>query len=67
MPSIAKRRMLRKRYKSFFELFPIDKLTQTTRTFSGETIEVVKKTRVELERRKIVDCVFDSYSKNESH
>ena len=55
MPSIAKKRPLRKKYrKHFFSSFQKTKTTQTSRPVFAEGIEKVKKTKFELELIKIV-------------
>ena len=57
MPSIAKKRLLRKRYKKhLFSSFQKTKSTQTGGSVFAERIEKVKKTKFELDLIKIVDC-----------
>ena len=57
MPSIAKERLLRKRYKKhLFSSFQKTKTTQTSGSVFAERIEKVKKTKFEFELIKIVDC-----------
>ena len=57
MPSIAKKRLLRKKYrKHLFSSFQKTKSTQTSGSVFAERIEKVKKTKFELELLKIVDC-----------
>ena len=59
MPSIAKKRLLRKRYKKhLFSSFQKAKTTQTSGSVFAERIEKVKTTKCELELIKIVDCFF---------
>ena len=58
MPSIAKKRLLRKKYKKhLLSSFQKIKPTQTT----GSVFEQVKKTKIELELIKIVDCFLDGH------
>ena len=62
MPSSAKKRLLRKKYKKhLFSSFQKTKTTQTSGSVFAERIEKVKKTRLELELIKIVDCFFDGH------
>ena len=50
MPSIAKKRLLGKKFKRrFFNFFKKTKLTQTSGSVFAEGIEKVKKTKFELE------------------
>ena len=57
MPSIAKKRLLRKKYKKhLFSSFQKTKTTQTSGSVFAERIEKVKKTKFELDLIKIVDC-----------
>ena len=59
MPSIAKKRLLRKKYKKhLFSSFQKAKSTQTGGSVFAERIEKVKKTKFELDLMKIVDCFF---------
>ena len=68
MPSIAKKRLLRKKFKqNFMSALQKNKSTQTSGPVFAETIEKVKKTKSELELIKIVDCFLDgdgSYDSN---
>ena len=62
MPSIAKKRLLRKKYKKpLFSSFQKTKSTQTSGSVFAERIEEVKKTKFELELIKIVDCFLDGH------
>ena len=62
MPSIAKKRLLRKRYKKhLFIYFQKTQSTQTGGSVFAERIEKVKKTNFELGSIKIVDCFIDGY------
>ena len=62
MPSIAKKRLLRKKYKKhLFSSFQKTKTTQTRGSVFAERIEKVKKTKFELELIKIVDCFLDGH------
>ena len=68
MPSIAKKRLLRKKYKKcMFSSFQKTKSTQTNGSVFADRIEQVKKTKFELELIKIVDGFLDchgNYTKN---
>ena len=62
MPSIAKKRLLRKKYKKhLFSSFQKTKTTQISASVFAERIEKVKKTKFELELINIVDCFFDGH------
>ena len=62
MPSIAKKRLLRKKYKKhFLSSFQNTKSTQTSGSVFANRIEQVKKTKFELELIKIVDCFLDGH------
>ena len=62
MPSIAKKRLLRKKYKKhLFSSFQKTEATQTSGSVFAERIEKVKKTKFELELIKIVDCFLDGH------
>ena len=68
MPSIAKKRLLRKKFKRhFFSSFRKTKTTQTSGSVFAERIENVKKTKFELNLIKIVDCFLDSHGNYDSH
>ena len=68
MPSIAKKRLLRKKYKKhLFSSFQKTKTTQTSGSVFAERIEIVKKTKFELDLIKIVDCFLDGHSKYDSN
>ena len=57
MPSIAKKRILRKKYeKHLFSSFQTTNLTQTGGSVFAERIEKVEKTKIELDLIKIVVC-----------
>ena len=57
MSSIAKKRLLRKKFKQLFmSALEKNKSTQTSGSVFAERIENVKKTKVELELIKSVDC-----------
>ena len=67
MPSIAKKRLLRKKYKK--HLFSSSQKTKTTHTSGSvfaERIEKVKKTKFELDLIKIVDCFLDGHGNYDS-
>ena len=68
MPSIAKKRLLRKKYKKhLFSFFQRTKTTQTSGSVIAERIEKVKKTKIELELIKIVDCFLDGHGNFDSN
>ena len=60
MPSIAKKRLLRKKYQRLL-LSSLQKTisTQTSGSVFADRIEQVKKTKFEVELIKIVDCFID--------
>ena len=59
MPSIAKKKLLRKKYKKhLFSSFQKTKSTQTGGSVFAERIEKVKKTKFGFYLIKIVDCFF---------
>ena len=60
MPSIAKKRLLRKKFKKhLLTSFQKTKSTQTSGSVFADRIEEVKKTKNELELIKIADCFLD--------
>ena len=62
MPSIAKKRLLRKKYiKHLLSSFQKTKSTQTSGSVFAERIEKVKKTKFELQLVKIADCFLDGH------
>ena len=68
MPSIAKKRLLRKKYKKhLFSSFQKTKATQTSGSVFAERIEKVKKTIFELDLIKIVDCFLDGHGNYDSN
>ena len=68
MPSIAKKRLLRKKYKKhLFSSFQKTKATETIGSVFAERIEKVKKTKFELELIKIVDCFLDDHGNFDSN
>ena len=68
MPSIAKKRLLRKKYKKhLFSSFQKTKTTQTSRSVFAERIEKVKKTKFELDLIKIIDCFLDGHGNYDSN
>ena len=68
MPSIAKKRLLRKKYKRHL-LSSLQKTisTQTSGSVFADMIEQVKKTKFEVELIKIVDCFLDGYGNYDSN
>ena len=68
MKSIAKKRLLRKKFKKqLFSSFQKTKTTQTSGSVFAEKIEKVKKTEFELELIKIEDCFPDGHGKYDSN
>ena len=64
MPSIAKKRLLRKKYRNhLLSSFQKTKSSQTSGSVFAERIERVEKTNYELELIKIVNCFLDDYGK----
>ena len=62
MPSSAKTRLLRKKYKkNLFSSFQKTISTQTVGSVFAERIEKVKKNKFELALIKIVDCFLDGH------
>ena len=62
MPRIAKKRLLQEKYKKdLFSSFQKTKTTQTSGSLFAEKIEIVRKTKFELELIKIVDCFLDGH------
>ena len=62
MPSIAKKRLLRKKFEQLFmRALQKNKSTHTSGSVFAERIENVKKTKFELELIKIVDCFLDGH------
>ena len=60
MPSIAKKRLLRFKYKKhLWSSFQKTKSMQTSGSVFADRIDQVKKTKIELELTKIVDCFPD--------
>ena len=68
MPSIAKKRLLRKKFKQhLMSALQKNKSTQTSGSVFAERIEKVKKTKFELELMKIVDCFLDGHGNYDSN
>ena len=68
MPSIAKKKLWRKKYKKhLFSSFQKTKTTQTSDSVFAERIEKVKKTKFELELIKTVDCFLDGHGNFDSN
>ena len=62
MPSIAKKRLLRKKFKKHLLCsFQKTKSTQSSGSVFADKIEQVKKTKFEEELIKIVDCFLDGH------
>ena len=68
MPSIAKKRLLRKKFKKhLFSSFQKTKTTQTSGSVFAERIEKVKMTKFELDLIKTVDCFLDGHGNYDSN
>ena len=68
IPSIAKKRLLWKKYKKLlFSSFRKTKTTQTSGSVFAERIEKVKETKFELEQIEIVDCFLDGHGNYDSN
>ena len=68
MLSIAKKRLLREKYKKhLFSSFQKTKSTQTGGSVFAERIEKVKKTKFQLDLIKIVDCFLDGHGNYDSN
>ena len=68
MPSIAKKRLLRKKYKKhLFSSFEKTKRTETSGSVFAERIEKVKKTKFDFELIKIVDGFLDGHGNFDSN
>ena len=68
MPSIAKKTLLRKKYKKhLFNSFQKTKSTQTSGSVFAERIEKVKKTKLELDLTKMVDCFLNGHGNYDSN
>ena len=64
MPTIAKKRLLRKKYeKHLLSSFQNTKSTQTSGSVFADRIEYVERTKFELQLIKIVDCFLDGHGK----
>ena len=62
MPSIAKKRFLRKKYKKHLSSsFQKTESMQTSRSVFADRIELVRKTNFELELIKIANCFLDGH------
>ena len=62
MPSIAKKKLLRKKFKKhLLSSFQKTKLTQTSGSVFADRIEQVKKTKFELRLIKLLDCFLDDH------
>ena len=68
MPRIAKKRLLKKKYKKhLFSSSQKTKSTQTGGSVFAEIIEKVKKTKFELDLIKIIDCFLDWHGNCDSN
>ena len=62
MPSIAKKRLLKKKYKKhLLSPFQKTKSTQTSGSVFADRIEQVKKTKFDLELIQNVECFVDGH------
>ena len=62
MPSVAKKRLLRKKYiKHLLSSIQKTKSTQTSGSVFADRVEQVKKTKFEKELIKNVDCFLDGH------
>ena len=62
MPSIAEKKLLRRKYKKhLLSSFQKTKSTQTSGSVFADKTEQVRKTKFELELIKIVDCFLDGH------
>ena len=67
MPSIAKKRLLRKKFKQrFMSALQKNKSTQTSGSVFAERTEKAKKTKTEMELIKIIDCLLDGHGNYDS-
>ena len=64
VPSIAKKKLLRKKYKNHLLSFFRSNLTQTSRSVFADRIENFGKTKLELELIKVADCFLDDHGKH---
>ena len=68
MPSIAKKRLLREKFKkNLFSCFQKTKTTKTNGSVFAESIGKVKKIKFELELIKIVDCFLRGHGSYDSN
>ena len=68
MPSIVKKRLLMKEYKKhLLSSFHKTKSTQTSWSVFADRIEQVRKTKLEIELTKIVDCFLDGHGNHTSN
>ena len=68
MPSIAKKRLLRKKFKSHLWSSSQKSIsTQTNGSVFTERVQQVKRTKFELDLIKIVDCFLDGYGSYDGH
>ena len=68
MPSIAKKRRSRKRFEQhFMNVLQKRKSTLTSVSTFAERIEKAKKTKLELELSKVVDCFLDGHGNYDSN
>ena len=68
MQSIAKKRLLRKKFKThLFSSFQKTERTQTSGSVFAERNEKIKKTKFELDLIKIVDCFLDGHGNYDSN
>ena len=68
MPSIAKKRLLTKKFKQhFMSALQKNKSTQTSSSVFAERSEKARKTKFELDIMKFVDCFLDGHGYYDSN
>ena len=68
MPSIAKKRLLRKKFKQrFMSALRRNKSTKTSGSVFAERIQKLKRTKFELEIIEIVECFLDGHGNYDSN
>ena len=68
MPSVAKKRILRKKFKEhFMSALQKNKSTQTSGSVFAERIEKFNKTKFKLELIIFVDCFLDGHGNYDSN
>ena len=68
MPSFAKKRLLRKKFaKHLLSSFQKTKTTQTSGSVLAERMEKIKKTKLEIELKKIEEFFLDGHGNYDSN